>query len=78
MKVKIYLKKKTKLSETPVKKTLTPYLKQIEYTHNIREADVEIDCEFINKDTIYFHKRDIVEKVEKAIALKSKSVSHLR
>lgn len=67
MKVKIYLAKKTKLSESPMRKALAPYLKQIEYINNPKAADLIIDCEYINKDSIIERLKDIVESVEKAI-----------
>ena len=73
MKVKIYLAKKTKLSETPMRKALAPYLKQIEYINNPKAADLIIDCEYINKDSIRERLNDIVEKVEGAIQKKIKS-----
>ena len=78
MKVKIYLAKKTKLSESPMKKALYPYIKQIEYINNPKAADLIIDCEYINKYSIRERLKDITESVERAIALKSKSVSPLR
>lgn len=78
MKVKIYLAKKTKLSESPMKKALYPYIKSIEYINNPKAADIIIDCEYINKDSIRERLKDILESVEKAIALKSKSVSPLQ
>ncbi len=73
MKVKIYLAKKTKLSESPMRKALAPYLKQIEYINNPKAADLIIDCEYINKDSIRERLKDIVEKVEGAIQKKIKS-----
>lgn len=73
MKVKIYLAKKTKLSESPMRKALALYLKQIEYINNPKAADLIIDCEYINKDSIRERLKDIVEKVEGAIQKKIKS-----
>lgn len=73
MKVKIYLAKKTKLSESPMRKALAPYLKQIEYINNPKAADLIIDCEYINKDSIKERLKDIVERVEGAIQKKIKS-----
>lgn len=73
MKVKIYLAKKTKLSESPMRKALAPYLKQIEYINNPKAADLIIDCEYINKDSIRERLKDIVEKVDGAIQKKIKS-----
>ena len=73
MKAKIYLAKKTKLSESPMKRALYPYIKSIEYINNPKAADLIIDCEYINKDSIRERLKDIVEKVEGAIQKKIKS-----
>lgn len=67
MKIKVYLKNVNSEAYTPVRKVLSEFLKEIEYTNNYRAYDILIDCEGINKESIKFKKKEIIKKVEDEI-----------
>ena len=66
-KIKVYLKNVNSEAYTPVRQVLSEFLKEIEYTNNYRAYDLAIDCQYINKDNIKFHKANILKQIEDEI-----------
>ena len=66
-KLKVYLSNSNAEAYPVVRQVLSEFLKEIEYTNNYRAFDVAIDCQYINKDNIKFHKANILKQVQDEI-----------
>ena len=66
-KLKVYLSNSNAEAYPVVRKVLSEFLKDIEYTNNHRAHDIAIDCRYINKDNIHLKKKEIIKKVSDEI-----------
>ena len=67
MKLKVYLSNSNAEAYPVVRKVLSEFLKDIEYTNNKNANDIVIDCQYINKDNIHLNKAEIIKKVKDEI-----------
>lgn len=66
-KLKVYLSNSNAEAYPVVRKVLSEFLKDIEYTNNKNANDIVIDCQYINKDNIHNHKLRIINQVKNEI-----------
>ena len=64
MRIRVYLENSNALALKVVRKALYERISMIEYTNNVRAADLKINCLYINKDHIHLHKANMLKEIE--------------